>query len=62
MTTEDLMQQAVQAHNDSMGWCSECKEWTRPMTEPDANDYECPDCEQHTVIGADWRLFELDAA
>ena len=35
------------------GFCVDCKEWTRSMCEPDARDYDCPDCEGKTVIGAD---------
>lgn len=36
-----------------MGWCTSCKEFTRENTEPDAEGYDCPQCEQNTVIGAE---------
>ena len=38
--------------DQSMGWCTICKDWTRFQTEPDAEGYDCPDCERNTVIGA----------
>jgi len=41
------------ATENYMGWCKECKEFTRDCTEPDAKGYDCPKCEQLTVIGAE---------
>jgi len=38
------------------GWCTFCKEFTRDQTEPDAEDYDCPVCEQNTVVGAEQAL------
>jgi Zn finger protein HypA/HybF involved in hydrogenase expression len=35
------------------GWCTSCKEFTRDSTEPDAEGYNCPECEQNTVVGAE---------
>ena len=40
------------------GWCTECEEWTRDCTEPDAEGYDCPVCEENTVIGAEMYLME----
>ena len=35
------------------GWCEDCKDFTRTGTEPDAEGYECPECSQNTVMGAE---------
>ena len=40
------------ADNFYTGWCTECKDFTRDGTEPDAENYDCPICEQNTVMGA----------
>ena len=42
-----------QAVEDYTGWCTTCKDFTRECTEPDAEDYDCPACEENTVIGAE---------
>ncbi len=42
-----------------IGFCTECQDWTREMTEPDATGYDCPDCEQKTVIGAEMFLMQV---
>lgn len=42
--------------NRSEGYCTECRDWTRGTTEPDAEGYECPSCGGNTVIGADVAL------
>ena len=39
-----------------MGWCTTCHDFTRDSTEPDAEGYDCPVCEQDTVMGAEWAL------
>ena len=36
-----------------MGWCSECKDFTTEMCEPDAEDYECHNCGKNTAMGAE---------
>lgn len=35
------------------GWCTNCQDWTHDSCEPDAREYECPVCEQHTCYGAE---------
>jgi Zn finger protein HypA/HybF involved in hydrogenase expression len=35
------------------GWCIDCKEFTRDNTEPDAENYDCPQCLQRNVVGAE---------
>jgi Zn finger protein HypA/HybF involved in hydrogenase expression len=35
------------------GWCTDCKQFTRDQTEPDAEGYDCPVCEEDKVIGAE---------
>ena len=41
------------ATENYMGWCTDCQDFTRERTEPDAEGYDCPKCEQNTVIGAE---------
>uniref|UniRef100_A0A6H2A3F9 Uncharacterized protein n=1 Tax=viral metagenome TaxID=1070528 RepID=A0A6H2A3F9_9ZZZZ len=41
------------AVNDSMGWCTDCGDFTRDCTEPDAENYDCPVCGEKTVMGAE---------
>ncbi len=43
----------LDATENYVGWCTVCKEFTRDQTEPDAEDYDCPGCEQNTVMGAE---------
>lgn len=38
------------------GYCTECEEFTRTQTEPDAEGYDCPACGCNTVIGAEVAL------
>ena len=40
------------ADNDSQGWCTSCEDFTRDCTEPDAEEYDCPICDENTVAGA----------
>lgn len=35
------------------GWCTNCREFTRESTEPDADGYKCPECQDQTVVGAE---------
>lgn len=46
-------QEAVDSY---VGWCTECKEFTRDCTEPGAVKYDCPKCGQRTVMGAEQAL------
>jgi hypothetical protein len=52
------------AVEDNMGFCGNCEEFTHDCAEPDAQNYECPVCEQKTVYGAELAmvmgLFEID--
>lgn len=41
------------ACEENLGWCPDCCAFTRDMTEPDAEGYDCPDCEGHSVMGAE---------
>ena len=45
--------QYVEATELNMGWCTHCKEFIREGTEPDAEEYDCPECEKNTVMGAE---------
>lgn len=38
---------------DYDGLCLACWQWTSGGVEPDACGYECPECGEHTVIGAE---------
>jgi len=52
------------ATSSYLGWCSNCREFTRGETEPDAAHYDCPQCGECTVTGAEdaamLGLFRLD--
>ena len=50
MVTEDEYKDAVES---SMGFCTECRSFTRDTTEPDAEGYDCPDCDRPCVVGAE---------
>lgn len=39
-----------------LGWCIYCKSFTRDATEPDAEGYYCPVCEEEAVMGAEQAL------
>lgn len=47
---------SLEAYNEalecSMGWCKTCGDFTRECTEPDAEDYDCPECGEDSVMGA----------
>jgi predicted RNA-binding Zn-ribbon protein involved in translation (DUF1610 family) len=36
-----------------LGFCTSCGEFTRGETEPDAGEYDCPECGGSTVTGAE---------
>lgn len=38
------------------GYCTNCGDFTRDCTEPDAEDYDCPVCEENTVFGTEQSL------
>ena len=44
------------ACDDYMGWCTVCTDFTRDATEPDAEGYDCPQCGNYTVMGAEQAL------
>lgn len=46
----------LEATEGYMGWCPFCLEFTRPQTEPDAEGYDCPECKQNCVMGAEQAL------
>ena len=41
-----------EAEDNYEGYCLNCKEFTHYCCEPDADEYECPECGQHTVYGS----------
>lgn len=53
--TEERFEDAVANYE---GWCSECQAFTRGETEPDAEEYDCPECGQNTVTGAENALLK----
>ena len=55
--TED---QYREAETNYLGYCPDCDDLTRDMTEPDAEKYDCPQCEQKTVKGLMTALIEGD--
>ena len=40
------------------GWCKTCQKFTGDDVEPDAEDYECEECGEDTVVGAENALVE----
>lgn len=42
-----------EASSEYLGWCLRCKDFTRDCTEPDASEYDCPDCGNLSVLGAE---------
>jgi Zn finger protein HypA/HybF involved in hydrogenase expression len=45
---------------DSMeGWCTNCRAWTHDCCEPDAHEYECPECGKNTVFAAEEILINI---
>jgi hypothetical protein len=39
--------------DESQGFCTTCQEFTRDCCEPDAENYDCPECGRLTVYGAE---------
>jgi predicted RNA-binding Zn-ribbon protein involved in translation (DUF1610 family) len=52
VTEEDYMEMT----ESYMGFCPDCGDFTRDTTEPDAENYDCPDCEKNNVVGAEQAL------
>lgn len=45
--------------NDYCGYCSTCNDITQfDGVEPDAREYECPNCEQNTLMGVEEAMME----
>jgi hypothetical protein len=36
-----------------LGWCPYCRGFTRDETEPGARGYDCPECGERGVLGAE---------
>ena len=53
-----LTKEQFQSHRSYYdGYCPHCDAITRDgSTEPDAENYECSECEQMTVLGMDYAL------
>jgi Zn finger protein HypA/HybF involved in hydrogenase expression len=64
MSTSISEEEYSEARGSYQGWCTTCQEFTRDSTEPDAEDYDCPQCGENTVIGAENALiteaFEIE--
>ncbi len=60
VSEEDYMD----ACDNYMGWCTNCQEFSRESCEPDCENYDCPNCEEDSVFGAEQALimglFEID--
>ncbi len=46
----------LEAQDSYLGWCTTCKDFTGECCEPDAHKYECPECGNNTVYGAEEAL------
>lgn len=53
MATKITMERYQEAREGYEGWCKTCQDFTTGEVEPDAEDYECEQCREHTVIGAE---------
>lgn len=53
--SEDEYTEAV---DSNAGWCTKCLSFTHDCAEPDAREYECPECENKSVFGAEQALIE----
>lgn len=47
-----------EACDSYMGWCTCCQDFTRGCTEPDACNYDCEECGENTVFGAEEALLQ----
>ena len=54
--TEITVDRFQEAMDGDEGFCTYCKDFTRSETEPDAEKYDCPDCGNQTVCGAEQAL------
>lgn len=52
VSTEDYKN----AEEESLGWCTECQEFTTDCCELDARQYKCDECDARTVFGAEEAL------
>jgi hypothetical protein len=46
----------LEACDSYTGFCTACADFTTGCVEPDAEDYECEGCGEHTVMGAEQAL------
>ena len=56
MATRVTREEYREACDGYYGWCPSCEDFTRPGTEPDVGDYDCPDCDSYEVHGAEQAL------
>ena len=55
ITLEDFMERC----ESNAGYCVNCHDFTQDSgVEPDAREYECPDCGERTMMGAEEALIE----
>lgn len=59
MTPQITEDEYLEAQETNQGWCTKCQEFTSDFAEPDAREYECPQCGEETVFGADQALIEM---
>lgn len=51
--TKEAFENAQENH---AGFCTECQAFVSEDVEPDAKDYECPECGHETMMGAEEAL------
>lgn len=51
--TEEIYNEAF---DNDQGFCTECKAFTKDGVEPDAEYYECPECQNDSVFGVEAAL------
>lgn len=53
--TEEEFEEYQESH---AGYCTTCQAWTHDCCEPDAREYECPECGKPTCFGADEAMLQ----
>jgi len=53
MSRKIPLEEIEEAIEDNRGYCTNCEDFTNFNVEPDAENYECEECGENTVIGVE---------